>query len=147
MGSIPKFVQPHIDAAFPAHVCLVASCLADGYAQVTPRGSVQVYDDNTISLWERGRGSTNEQMHDGSKLTIFYFNYELTSGPLPIAGIARLYGTAEIHKSGPVYDRVWERLIQPEKDRDPDKGGFAVLVRIERAEDLLGRPLEEPAAA
>jgi hypothetical protein len=32
-------------------------------------------------------------------------------------------------------------LIQPEKDRDPEKKGFAVLVKIERAEDLSGKPL------
>jgi hypothetical protein len=36
---------------------------------------------------------------------------------------------------------VWRRLIQPEKDRDPEKRGFAVLIKIERAEDLDGAPL------
>ena len=33
------------------------------------------------------------------------------------------------------------RLVQPEKDRDPDKKGFAVLIKVERAEDLDGQPL------
>jgi len=36
---------------------------------------------------------------------------------------------------------VWRRLVQPEKDRDPEKKGFAVLIKIERAEDLDGQPL------
>jgi hypothetical protein len=144
MGAIPKKIQPHIDAAFPAHVCLVGSVQPDGWAQITPRGSVQVYDDDHISLWERGRGSTTGSMADGSKLTVFYFNYELMAqGVLPIAGIARLYGKAEIHKSGPVYDKVWERLIPPEKERDPNKGGFAVLIKIDRSEDLLGQKITD----
>jgi hypothetical protein len=144
MGVIPKKIQPHIDSAFPAHVCLVGSVLPDGYAQISPRGSVQVYDDNTISLWERGRGSTTESTHDGTQLTVFYFNYELMSqGVLPIAGIARLYGTAEVHKSGPVYDKVWERLIQPEKDRDPDKKGWAVLIKVDHVWDLLDQPITD----
>ena len=144
MGSIPKKIQTPIDQAFPQHVCTVGSCLPDGYAQISPRGSVQVYDDDHISLWERGRGSTTGHMSDGSKLTVFYMNFDLmASGVLPIAGIARLYGVAKVHKSGPVYDKVWERLIQPEKDRDPDKGGFAVLIKIERAEDLLGQPIAD----
>jgi hypothetical protein len=144
MASIPKKLQPHIDGAFPAHVCLVGSCQPDGYAQITPRGSTQVYDDDHISLWERGRGSTTGNLQDGAKLTVYYGNFDLMhQGILPIAGIARFYGTAEIHKSGPVYDKVWERLIGPEKERDPDKGGFAVLIKIERAEDLLGQPLSE----
>lgn len=144
MGTIPKKIHEPIDTAFPMHVCTVGTVLANGYAQITPRGSVQVYDDNTISLWERGRGSTTDQMQDGSKVTVFYFNYDhVQSGILPIAGIARLYGVAEIHKSGPVYDRVWERLIQPEKDRDPEKKGWAVLIKVERSEDLLGQPITD----
>ena len=43
--------------------------------------------------------------------------------------------------SGPVYEEVWRRLVQPEKDRDPDKQGHAVLIEIERAEELDGTPL------
>ena len=54
----------------------------------------------------------------------------------------RFYGTAEIHTAGPVYEEIWERLIQPEKDRDPQKKGFAVLIKVERAEDLDGKPLD-----
>jgi hypothetical protein len=144
MGAIPKKIQPHIDAAFPQHVCLVGSVQPDGYAQITPRGSTQVYDDDHISLWERGRGSTTGATADGTRLMIYYSNYALMQeGVLPIAGIARLYGRAEVHKSGPIYDRVWERLIQPEKDRDPEKKGWAVLIKIERAEDLLGQLLTD----
>ena len=32
--------------------------------------------------------------------------------------------------------------MQPEKDRDPNKAGYAVLIEIERAEDLDGEPLK-----
>jgi hypothetical protein len=143
MAKIPKNLQPHINAAFPQHVCMVGSVLPDGYAQITPRGSVQVYDDQTISLWERGRGSTTANIANGTRLTVYYGNFALVpEGILPIGGIARFYGIAEVHKSGPVYDTVWERLIAPEKERDPDKGGFAVLIKLERAENLLGQPLE-----
>ena len=140
MASIPKSIQPHIDSAFPQHVCLIGTVLPDGYAQITPRGSTQVYDDDTISLWERGRGSTTANLHEGSKVTVYYSNFDLYAQGL---AFARFYGVVSaIHKSGPVYDKVWERLIQPEKDRDPDKGGFAVLIKIERSEDLMGQPLK-----
>jgi hypothetical protein len=37
---------------------------------------------------------------------------------------------------------VWRRLVQPEKDRDPEKQGHAVLIEIERAEELDGAPLK-----
>jgi hypothetical protein len=145
VAKIPTSLREHIDTAFPANVILVGSVLPNGYAQITPRGSTQVFDDEHISLWERGRGSTNAGITDGTKLTFFFRKPQLReSGALPNGGVARFYGTAAVHKSGPVYDQVWQRLIQPEKDRDPEKKGFAVLVKIERAENLAGEALKLP---
>ena len=142
MTVIPKKVWPLIDGAFPQHTCLLGTVLGNGFAQITPRGSTQVYDDQHISIWERGRGTTTATISEDTNVTVFYFNLGARD-VLPIGGIVRLYGTASIHKSGPVYDRVWERLIEPEKNYDPDKKGWAVLIKIDRVEDLLGQPLQE----
>jgi hypothetical protein len=142
MAKIPKVLQPHINTAFPANVCLVGSVLPNGFAQITPRGGTMVFDDEHIALWERGKGSTSASLKDGTALTVYFRKPQLREeGILPKGGIARFYGRAKIHKSGPVYEKVWERLVQPEKERDPNKGGFAVLIEIERAEDLDGTPL------
>lgn len=143
MSVIPKALHEHINTAFPANVCLVATVLPDGFVQVTPRGSTMVVDDDHLGLWERGQGSTSANLANGTKVTVFFRKPQLREfGLLPKGGIARFYGTAEIHRSGPVYEKVWTRLVQPEKDRDPDKKGFAVLIRVQRAEDLGGKPLE-----
>jgi len=143
MAKIPKVLQEHINTAFPANVCLLGSVLPSGFAQVTPRGGTMVYDDEHIALWERGRGSSAAAMQDGSKLTIYFRKPALREeGILPLGGIARFFGTAKIYKSGPVYDEVWQRLIPPEKERDPEKKGYAVLIAVERAEDLAGQPLK-----
>ena len=142
MATIPKILQPHIDTAFPAHVCLVGSVLPNGFAQVTPRGGTMVFDDTHIARWERGKGSTSANLVDGTPLTVFFRKPQLREeGILPKGGIARFYGRARIYRSGPIYEEVWRRLVQPEKDRDPRRNGFAVLIEIERSEDLDGKPL------
>ena len=142
MAKVPKILQPHINTAFPDNVCLVGTVLPNGFAQVTVRGSTMVFDDEHIALWERGKGSTNAILGDGTKVTVFFRKPALRAdGTLPKGGVARFYGLAEVHKSGPVYDEVWRRLIPPEKDRDPDKKGYAVLIKVARAEDLDGVPL------
>jgi hypothetical protein len=142
VAKIPAVLHEHINTAFPAHVCLVATVLPNGFAQVTPRGSTMVFDDEHLALWERGKGSTSENLRDGTKVTVYLRKPELReAGILPKGGIARFYGIAAIHKSGPAYEEVWRRLVQPEKDRDPEKKGHAVLIRVERAEDLDGKPL------
>jgi uncharacterized protein len=142
MAVIPKVLHEHIDTAFPVNVCLVGSVLPNGYAQVSPRGSTMVFDDEHLALWERGKGSTTANLTNGTKLTVFLRKPQLReAGILPKGGVARFYGTAQIHRSGPIYEEVWKRLVQPEKDRDPHKNGFAVLIKIDRAEDLDGQPL------
>jgi hypothetical protein len=143
MAKIPEKLHQHINTAvLTDNVCLIGTVLPSGFVQITPRGSTMVFDDEHIALWERGRGSTTENLSDGSKVTIFFRKSSLRSEDfLPLGGIARFYGIAALHKSGPVYEEVWKRLLQLEKDRDPEKKGFAVLIKIDRAEDLLGQPL------
>jgi hypothetical protein len=142
LAKIPKPLQEPINTAYPANVCLVGTVLPDGFAQITPRGSTMVYDDEHVALWERGRGSTTANLSDGTPVTIYFRNMALReSGLLPRGGILRLYGRAKVHKSGPVYDEVWRRLIEPEKKGDPEKKGYAVLIAVERVEDLSGQPV------
>jgi len=145
VARIPKILHEHINSAFPSAVCLVATVLPNGFAQVTPRGSTMVYDDEHLALWERGKGTTSANLRDGTKVTVFFRKPQLReSGVLPKGGVARFYGVAALHKSGPVYEEIWRRLIQQEKDRDPERKGFGVLIRVERAEDLDGVPLDLP---
>src|SRR3546814_14060105 len=78
--------------------------------------SVQIYDDDHISFWDRGGGSTAAGLIDGSKVTIYFHNPELMpAGVLPAGGIARFYGEEAIHKDDPIAQRIWDRLVQPEK--------------------------------
>jgi uncharacterized protein len=143
LATIPKILHEHINTAFPVNVCLVATVLPDGFAQVTPRGSTMVFDDEHLALWERGKGTTNQNLKDGTKVTVFFRKSQLReTGVLPKGGIARFYGTAVLHRSGPVYEEIWRRLIQMEKDRDPEKKGFGVLIQVDRAEDLDGKSLQ-----
>ena len=147
MAEIPKVLHEHINTAFPVNVCLVATVLPDGFAQVSPRGSTMVFDDEHLALWERGKGTTNANLKDGTKVTVFFRKSQLReTGLLPKGGIVRFYGVATLHTSGEVYEEIWKRLIQPEKDRDPQKKGFGILIKVERAEDLDGAPLNLPSS-
>lgn len=143
MAIIPKVLHEPINTAYPANVCQIGTVLPNGFAQITLRGSTAVFDDEHFSLWERGRGSTNANLVDGTKVTVFFRNMALReSGLLPRGGVARFYGTAKLYKSGPIYEEIWKRLIEPEKKNDPEKKGYGVLIAVERAEDLPGNPLK-----
>ncbi len=144
MAKIPTKLNKHIDSAYPEHVCTMGTVLPDGYVQITPRGSILVYDEERLALWERGKGTSNASLADGTKVTVYFRNPALREdGTLKNGGIARFYGTAKQYKSGEIYDEVWDRIIPVEKERDPEKKGYAVIIDVERAEDLFGNPLEE----
>ena len=146
MAHVPQFLDQHILDAYPQNVCIVAITQSNGYVQMSPRGSVFVYDRDTMAYWDRGAGTTFDTVKDGTKVTIYYRHPEWGGGKgmLPAGGIARFYGTAEVHaENGEVREKVWNGMIQVERDRDPDKKGCAVLVRLENAEQLNHKPLSE----
>src|SRR5258706_9009096 len=104
LTTIPKSLHEHINTAYPAHVCLISTTLPNGYAQITPRGSTMVFDDKHFALWERGRGSTNANLADGTKVTVFFRKPPLReSGLLPRGGTAPLSGTPENPNARPHY--------------------------------------------
>ena len=144
MARIPKALHEHINSAYPNNVCLVGTVQPDGYAQISPKGSVQVYDDETLAYWDRGSGSTHEAVTNGTKVLIYYRNPELGAAGtklLPAGGIARFYGVAEL-ADDKASDKIYDNMVQPERDRDPDKNGSGVLIKVERAENLAGKPLD-----
>lgn len=152
MSKIPEALHDYINNAFPKNVCLVGTVLDDGYANISPRGSLQVFDSETLGLWDRGGRASSEALRDGAKLTVYFRDPSLSAvarggnGLLPVGGIARFYGTAVLCTEGDAYEQVWNNMVQQERDADPDKKGFAVLIRVERTEDLRGNALPEDLA-
>ena len=142
MAKIPRALHQHInDALFP-NTPLVGSIDRDGYPRISMRGSTCVFDDETLAFWERSSAGLKESIEDGAKLTVFFQKPELRESVLPIAGVARFFGIATVHRGGSVRDKVWSIILEAERQKDPERKGFAVLIKVERAEDLRGQPLK-----
>ena len=117
-------------------VCLVGTASKDGWPQISPKGSVMVYDQETLAYWERSRRSAMENVGENPKVVIYYSNPSTRTR-------WRFYGTATIHESGPIRDDVMRKTIQAELDRDPERQGVAVLVRIDKVGELSGNILQQ----
>jgi len=141
MAKIPQALHQHINEALFPNTPLVGSVDRDGYPRISLRGSTCVYDDETLAFWERSFAGLKESIETGAKLTVLFQKAELRQSVLPIAGVARFFGTAEVHRTGAVRDKVYSLILEAERQKDPEKKGFAVLIRVERAEDLRGAPL------
>ena len=105
--------------------CLVATASKDGQPNLAFKGSVMVWDKDHLAFWERAHGETLKQLRENPRIAAVYRNRA--------AGKAwRFWGVAELHESGELRDRIMARTVQAELDRDPERKGVAVLIRVDR---------------
>lgn len=115
--------------------CMVGTASRDGEPQISVKGSVLVYDQESLAYWERSKRSALENVGENPNVVIFYRNTEKRLN-------WRFYGTATIHEAGAVREDVMSRTVQAELDRDPDRQGVAVVVRLNKIAELSGNVLQ-----
>jgi hypothetical protein len=54
----------------------------------------------------------------------------------------RFHGVATVHESGPVRDQVMARTVADELDKDPERKGAAVVIRVDKVSNLGGQVLQ-----
>ena len=117
------------------HASMVGTASKAGIPQISMKGSVTVYDDETLSYWERSKRTAMDNVSENPNVVIFYRN--------PSERINwRFHGTATVHESGAIRDAVMAQTVQQELDRDPDHQGVAVLVKIDLIDELSGNVLQ-----
>ena len=105
--------------------CLVSSATRDGRPDISYRGSLMVFDDEHLAFWERAKGETLENLEQNPQVAVLYRNTQTRVG-------WRFYGTAEVVRDGPLREAIMERTHPFELAQDPDRQGYAVLIRVDR---------------
>ncbi len=116
--------------------CLIGTASKEGAPQISIKGSMMVYDSETLAYWERAKRSALENVSENPRVVVFYRNpRERTNW--------RFHGEATVHESGAVRDEVMARVVEREMERDPDRAGVAVLVRVDSITELSGRVVQQ----
>tara|TARA_B110000014_G_scaffold256825_1_gene240482 strand:- start:648 stop:1064 length:417 start_codon:yes stop_codon:yes gene_type:complete len=116
--------------------CIVGTSDKDGQPQLSLKGSVMVFDSETLAYWERAKRSALENVVANPKVVVLYNNMKDRVR-------WRFYGVAEVHESDAIREEVMSRTVQDELDRDPDRLGVAVLVKVNKISELNGNVLQE----
>ncbi len=98
----------------------------DGQPDVALKGSLMVWDAEHLAWWERGRAETEAAVRTNPRVAVMVRNVTRDRRTLRFYGEARIVDDAELR------ERIWGRVVQIEKDTDPDKQGVAILVRVDR---------------
>jgi hypothetical protein len=125
----------------PGPICVIGTAaMYDGYPQLSPRGSLIAYNDDCLAFWERVARSTARLIRENPRVTVYYRNKERGSDLFP-AGVLRFYGDVEFLPDGPDRDRIYNMIPEHERNQDLGKTGKAILVHLQRIEDLNGKVL------
>jgi predicted pyridoxine 5'-phosphate oxidase superfamily flavin-nucleotide-binding protein len=112
--------------------CLVATASKDGMPNVGFKGSVMVFDDESLAYWERTLQGSLENVEANPNVMILFRD--------PATRAAwRFLGTATVHKDGPLRDQVMARTVPAELERDPERKGYAVIVKVGKVLPLSGQ--------
>ncbi|HEY7458073.1 MAG TPA: pyridoxamine 5'-phosphate oxidase family protein [Xanthobacteraceae bacterium] len=123
------------------HVCLLGTVGPDG-PNISPKGSMIVFDDEHLAYWERSKRKALGNLAHDPRVVVVYSDMKAFREKTLQSAVLRFYGTATVHESGPVKDAIFAKLLPREQTHDGADQGFGVLIKISRAEDLRGRPLE-----
>jgi hypothetical protein len=110
---------------------VIATQGSDGMPDIGYKGSVQVFDADHLAYWERTRGQHLTNVQRGGGVAVLYFNRERGKH-------LRAYGRAELYENGAVREQIMAHTPQGELDRDPERKGVGVLIRVDRLEELFG---------
>ena len=108
--------------------CLVATSSGAGVPDVSYRGSVMAFDGEHLAFWERMKGETLSNLEENPQICVFYRNGETRVS-------WRFYGHAEVLKDGAVRAQIMERVNPFELAQDPERIGYAVLIRVDRVRE------------
>ena len=116
--------------AFPkalaeGHPSIVATVSAAGVSDVAFKGSLMVFDDEHLAYCERSLGTTLSNLRENPAIAVFYWNFATRT-------MWKFIGTAEVHGEGAMRDEIMGRTIEAELQRDPERKGIGVLIRVER---------------
>ena len=137
MISITDEMRVEIDNALASgNPCILATASPNGEPDVGLRGSVMVFDDESLAYWERGKRTGLANMEVNPNVVVMYRN--------PSERKAwKFYGEATVYREGGLREQVMARVVDAEIDRDPERAGFAVIIRVKQIVNLLGEVLQQ----
>jgi predicted pyridoxine 5'-phosphate oxidase superfamily flavin-nucleotide-binding protein len=115
--------------------CLVGTASKDGRPQISPKGSVAVFNGDTLCYWERSHRSSQARIGENPHVVVYYRNPARKENPYR-AGCIRFHGRARIVADGPERERVWQLTNHEEQSKDPEKKGVAVLIELDLVEQI-----------
>ena len=115
--------------------CILATVSGDGEPDIGYKGSMMVFDDESLAYWERTKRQHMKNVKENPRVIVLF-----RDGKTKAAW--RFHGTATMHEDGPIRDQVMARTVKEELDKDPERKGAAVVIRLDKITNMGGQVLQ-----
>ena len=115
--------------------CIVATASPDGVPNAGYRGTIIVFDNDSLAYRERGQWAAR-QLEENSKVIVLFRHPGLNVG-------WKFRCTASVYQDGPVFQRVMDQLVAEGTLTNPDGTGTAVLLQVDQILTLYGEIVQE----
>jgi uncharacterized protein len=135
MISISDQMKELIDNALAnGSPCILATVSADGEPDIGYKGSMMVFDNESLAYWERTKRVHMKNVKENPRVIVLFRDAKTKAA-------WRFHGTATMHESGPIRDQVMARTVKEELDKDPERKGAAVVIRLDKITNMGGQVL------
>ena len=135
MISISDQMKELIDNALAnGSPCILATVSADGEPDIGYKGSMMVFDNESLAYWERTKRVHMKNVKENPRVIVLFRDATTKAA-------WRFHGTATLHESGPIRDQVMARTVKDELDKDPERKGAAVVIRLDKITNMGGQVL------
>jgi general stress protein 26 len=115
--------------------CVLATVSADGEPDIGFKGSMLVFDNESLAYWERTKRVHMKNVKENPKVIVLFRDAKTKAA-------WRFHGTATLHETGPIRDQVMARTVKDELDKDPERKGAAVVISLEKITNMGGQVLQ-----
>ena len=127
-----ELINPALENGCP---CILATASADGEPDIGFKGSMMVFDDESLAYWERTKRQHLKNITANPKVVVLF-----RDAKTKVAW--RFHGVATVHESGPVRDQVMARTVPAELEKDPERKGAGVVIRLDKITNMGGQVLQ-----
>ena len=135
--TIKTLIRNAWDDGYP---CLLATTGPQG-PNITPKGSMIVFDDEHLAYWERSKRAVLDNLGLEPRVCVMYANFKAQRDGVLESGFLRFFGSVELHEQGPVREKIFSLLLPREQTHVGAEAGIGVLVKIDKAIDIRGKPI------
>lgn len=132
LDQMKEMIDPALANGCP---CILATVSADGEPDIGYKGSMMVFDNESLAYWERTKRQHMKNVKENPKVIVLFRDAKTKAA-------WRFHGVATMHEDGSIRDQVMARTVKDELDKDPERKGAAVVIRLDKITNMGGQVLQ-----